>query len=400
MMKPKVIKTDAEYQQTLEQIEQLYNAKPGTEAGDSLELLLTLVDLYEEKTYPIELPDPLSAIKFRMEQQGLIAKDLIPYMGSAGKVSEVLSGKRSISMAMMRKLHLGLGIPAEVFLQASHEATRTALAAEADFRMFPVSEMVKRGWFADFSGSVREAKLNLGELMSTFLGPLGVENFSPALNRQGVHLINTYDPHAIAAWRIRIITLALSEKLPPYDARQLDAGFFNELVNLSYLSNGPLSAQEFLNKAGIHLIIEKHLPKTRLDGAAIMLSDGSPLVALTLRYDRLDSFWFTLLHELAHVVLHLNIENHEFLDELSEEDGGRCEEEANQFARDHLIPPEQWDPELIQESIPTVRAVESFAAALRISPAIPAGRIRYELKNFSLYDGLLGRGKVRTLFST
>jgi HTH-type transcriptional regulator / antitoxin HigA len=116
-MKPKLIKTETDYQEALGRIEAIFDAKPNTPEGDELELLVTLVEYYEGKAYSIGLPSPVDAIRFRMQQQGLKAKDLIPYMGSASKVSEVLSGKRALSLPMIRKLVSGLGIPAEVLLQ-------------------------------------------------------------------------------------------------------------------------------------------------------------------------------------------------------------------------------------------------------------------------------------------
>jgi HTH-type transcriptional regulator/antitoxin HigA len=116
-MKPKVIKTQAQYQATLARIEEIFTAKPGTAKGDELELLLLVVESYEDKTYPIDLPDPIEALRFRMEQDGLKPKDLIPYIGSKSKVSEVLSGQRPLSLTMIRKLVAGLHLPAEVALR-------------------------------------------------------------------------------------------------------------------------------------------------------------------------------------------------------------------------------------------------------------------------------------------
>ena len=116
-MKPKVIKTQAQYEATLARIEAIFDAKPGTAKGDELELLLLVVESYEDKAYPIELPDPIEALRFRMEQAGLKPKDLIPYMGSKSKVSEVLSGQRPLSLTMIRKLVAGLHLPAEVALR-------------------------------------------------------------------------------------------------------------------------------------------------------------------------------------------------------------------------------------------------------------------------------------------
>ncbi len=116
-MIPKVIKNETDYEAALARIDELMNADPGTAEGDELELLVTLVEMYEEKTHPIDLPDPIDAIKFRMDQMEMKPKDLIPFIGSRSKVSEVLSRQRSLSITMMRKLHEGLGIPAEVLLK-------------------------------------------------------------------------------------------------------------------------------------------------------------------------------------------------------------------------------------------------------------------------------------------
>jgi HTH-type transcriptional regulator/antitoxin HigA len=127
-MKPKVIKTQAQYEATLARIEKIFDARPGTAKGDELELLLLVVESYEDKTYPIELPDPIEALRFRMEQEGLKPKDLIPYIGSKSKVSEVLSGQWPLSLTMIRKLVTGLGLPAEVALRETKAAsTRRAV---------------------------------------------------------------------------------------------------------------------------------------------------------------------------------------------------------------------------------------------------------------------------------
>lgn len=114
---PKVIKTTEEHDQALARIEELFSAKPGTPEGDELELLVLLVETYEAEKFPIELPDAIEAIRFRMEQMNLKQKDLIPIIGSKSKVSEVLSGKRELSITMIRKIVSNLNIPAAVLLQ-------------------------------------------------------------------------------------------------------------------------------------------------------------------------------------------------------------------------------------------------------------------------------------------
>ena len=117
MISVKLIKNDEDYKKVLNRIDAIFDAEPNTQEGEELELLVTLVELYEKETYPIEAPDPISAIKFRMEQLGLKKNDLIPYIGSKSKVSEVLSGKRQLSLNMIRKLHETFHIPAEVLIK-------------------------------------------------------------------------------------------------------------------------------------------------------------------------------------------------------------------------------------------------------------------------------------------
>jgi len=116
MIKAKVIKTESEYEAALARIEKLMDAARNTPQGDELELLTLLVHDYEDRVYPMAKPDPVAAIRFRMEQQGLEPKDLVPFLGSRSRVSEVLSGRRSLSLKMIRSLVRGLRIPADVLL--------------------------------------------------------------------------------------------------------------------------------------------------------------------------------------------------------------------------------------------------------------------------------------------
>src|SRR5215469_15087037 len=109
MIRP--IKNRKDYDTALARIEELMDAKAGSAEADELEVLSTLVDLYEDQHFPIDLPTPIDAIKFRMDQQGLANRDLEPFIGSRAKVSEVLSGKRGLSLQMIRALHDNLGIP-------------------------------------------------------------------------------------------------------------------------------------------------------------------------------------------------------------------------------------------------------------------------------------------------
>lgn len=117
-MNIRIIKNEAQHAEALGKLASLMNSCPpaGSEAEGDLELLALVIEDYERKMFPIEAPTPLEAIEFRMEQAGLNARDMVPYLGSPSKVSEVLNGKRALSLTMIRKLSEGLGIPAEVLL--------------------------------------------------------------------------------------------------------------------------------------------------------------------------------------------------------------------------------------------------------------------------------------------
>ena len=119
----KPIRTKADYSNALARIAELMDAAPGSEAGAELDVLATLIDAYEARNFPIDPPDPIEAIKFRMEQKGLKRKDLEPLLGGRSRVSEVLSGKRGLSIQQIRNLHVGLRIPYENLLGAA-TATR------------------------------------------------------------------------------------------------------------------------------------------------------------------------------------------------------------------------------------------------------------------------------------
>lgn len=132
-MEIRPIKTEADYQAALQEIERLFDAAPDTPEGDRLEVLTTLVEAYEDKHYNIPLPDPIEAILYYMESRGLSRRDLEPYIGSRARVSEVLSRKRPLSIRMIRRLHTGLGIPADVLIQpyeVSKRPDRLTLQAE------------------------------------------------------------------------------------------------------------------------------------------------------------------------------------------------------------------------------------------------------------------------------
>lgn len=111
------IKTNRDYRRVLKEIEGLMSARRNSPEGDRLDVLVTLVEAWERKHYPLDLPDPVEAIRYHMEQGGLQPKDLIPFIGSRNRVHEVLNRRRELTLNMIRRLHQGLGIPAESLIK-------------------------------------------------------------------------------------------------------------------------------------------------------------------------------------------------------------------------------------------------------------------------------------------
>lgn len=399
----KPIRTEEDYEATLARIEALMNAEADTPEADELEVLATLVELYEEKHFPIDWPDPVEAIRFRMEQAGLTGRDLIPLLGSRAKVSEVLSGKRSLTLQMIRALHEHLGIPAEVLLRQPGAALPETLG-DWDWSRFPLTAMAKLGWIEPG----RNLKANAEEIMRDLMNRAGgAEALPEGLYRKndGARQNAKMDSYALKAWCYQLLAVARATALPNvFRQGSITQEFARNLVRLSSLQEGPKLAKEFLANHGIHLIYLPHLPRTHLDGAALKLPDETPVIGLTLRYDRLDNFWFCLCHELAHVALHMQKGmDKAFFDDLSlgDVEGMETDDkeaEADRWAQEVLIPVEVWATSSVKEEA-TPTAVVELAHELGIHPAIVAGRVRRELHNYRLLTHYVGNGEVRQHFS-
>lgn len=394
----KIIKSKSDYEAALVAIEKLIDLDPevGTREADQLELLALLVQDYESKTIKRNLPDPIEAIKFRMEQQNLTQRDLVPYLGSRSKVSEVLSGKRPLNLSMARSLHSGLGIPAKVLLK--NEDHSKIEESNIDWERFPLREMVSRGWIKE---KLSNARGQAEDVLRRYFTQLGSTNAIVAFYRRTGHIrsARSMDRYALAAWTARVMIRANEESLPvKYNSAFVNLDFMRTLVRLSWFDSGPLLAVEYLKKHGIGVIVEPHLPRTYLDGAAIMIQLDRPVIALSLRYDRIDNFWYTLMHELAHISLHFGKGITQFYDDLdvgSQDDPK--EEEADQLAGEALIPQTEWNKSPTSK-LRSPEAVQHLANHLHIHPAIVAGRIRQEFNDYRVLNQLVGHGQVRKHF--
>lgn len=391
----KMIKNAEEYSAALAELGALMMAdpEPGTPDGDRLEVVALLLSDYETRTVPRTLPSPLEALRFRMEEQDLAPRDLVPYIGSRSKVSEVLSGKRPLSLPMIRALHQGLGIPAAVLLQ--DQEPDSFAADQVDWSKFPIKEMVKRGWF-----SIDEATESARDALIEFFAPVGNPRDLVAMYRKTTEYRTgrSIDPFALAAWTTRIVRRASEQQLAPYVEGSVDLEFMREVARLSLFEQGPKLAVELLAKHGIPLIVEPHLGRTRLDGAAVRWdAGGRPVIGLTVRYDRIDNFWFVLLHELAHVNLHWSPNSAGFYDDLETEATSEKETEADSLAGEALIPEAIWNHSAASR-LRSAQAAEVLAKQLRIHPAIVAGRMRRHFGSYRVLTQMVGHGELRRCF--
>lgn len=391
-IEPKIIKTDEQYRAYLAEVERLAteDPAPGTHDGDRLELLARLVEDYEKERFKFERPDPVDAILFRMEQQGLRQKDLVPILGGKNRVSEVLSRKRPLTLSMVRALSDTLDIPADLLIREPD-----APYGERETVDVSLPLLVKSGWF-----TLKEAAgLTTADIVQRYLKPQSGPLYLRRTITYGATPETSKTNLCLWVGRVRELAKETRRERGAWKPGTIDQSFLTYVARLSWAETGPALAKRFLAGKGIALVVLPALPKTKLDGAAMLGHDGAPIVGLTIRNDRLDSFWFTLLHELVHAWKHLPDPKTAITDESVEEenDDDAKEAEANRLAKDAFIPRSLWKR---SEAFlrPSTESIRMLADKLNISPAVIAGRLRREKVGYSALSGLIGQRRVRKLF--
>jgi HTH-type transcriptional regulator/antitoxin HigA len=392
------VNSEQAYDEAIERVEMLWGAESGTLEGDELDVLLTLVRVYEKENHFVPPPNPIEAISFVMDQRGMKRADLVPYLGSHSRVSEVLRGKRTLSLSMIRSLHTHLNIPAEILIKDGMDFPRDGEGV--NWGSFPVAEIVNRGWVTGYDHRTQAEEI-MRELASQACADSYFTEQNQACLRQGTRCNEKDDPYSTDAWILGV--LAHAERIETevkFVPEIIDEGFIKKVIYLSVLKDGPLRAKEFLHNKGIKLVIVHHFKRTYLDGAALITKKGEPVIALSLRYDRLDNFWFTLAHELAHLALgHVHrAEGQCILDNLDlREPQDQIETEADALAMESLIPRELWEIHPARNTGKLTDALDlSFKADIHLS--IVAGRIRYEHNNYRILTRHVGKDMVRKLF--
>lgn len=404
-MNVKIIKSAKDYEANMARLSELMSLdpKPNSKEENELELLALVIQDFERQTVPHVKADPIESILFRMDQMQLTRKELIPYIGSISKVSEVLSRKRPLSLPMIRRLNQGLGIPADILIEdVETDSSLVDQEPEMDFTRFPLKEMLERGCFGDFEGNVQRLKDYAEDLVRKFMQDILPKRMEPAFLRAPLHQRGDRqaDEMAILAWRMCVLRKAREViSTREYKHGTITPEWLRELAKLSAFDEGPKLAKEHLARHGITLVIEKHFKRTFLDGAA-MLDNDRPIVALTLRHDRVDNFWFALLHELAHVAMHLKPETPVFIDDLDRTNLQTVEGEADAMAQEALIPNKSWSAAKVRQTLASEDVI-AYADEIGVHPAIVAGRLRHEEKNFRLLSHLIGKtGQVSQTFAT
>ena len=303
---------------------------------------------------------------------------------------------QSASLARLIEVANVLDVKTAEAFEGQAKTSSGAIFAWADaddisWNRFPLREMLKREWFS------LEPNQTLIEATKNFFFVGAGPQFATALHRKKVRSGNLPNEYALLGWQARVLSKA-REVYGEIASFSLDDTWLPELTLLTKQAKGPLKAQKLLASRGITLIVERHLPGTYLDGAAMLAENGNPVIALTLRYDRLDNFWFVLFHELGHIFLHL-FDGLRF-DFFDEEDGAASddiEKQADKFALEALIAPDLWDQCLSRFAL-SAEAVRNDAERLGIHPAIIAGRIRKERNNFTILSEMVGANTVRSQF--
>lgn len=323
---------------------------------------------------------PGRIIRRELEARGWSQKYLAEILGRPeSKISPIIAGKKQITPEMAIALSEAFGTSAELWinlesnyrLRLAEDATeRGTVARRLRLRQYlPIAELVKRGWLPDTQDQ--------DELESAVCDLLGVSNLGAvprlAASFRGANRATASIP-ALVAWCQHARSLAAGLTVSKFSATRFRSGCIDEVLSLTAGLDGVPRVREVLGSYGVRFVVLRHLPQTYLDGVVLYLN-RQPVVGLTLRYDRVDSFWFSLMHELGHIYAgHVG----EFLDELDPESASSDpeEEESNRLAAEWLVPGQPL-ARFAQAVRPYYsRAhVESFAASIARHPGIVAGRL-------------------------
>ncbi|HEE6439628.1 TPA: ImmA/IrrE family metallo-endopeptidase [Acinetobacter baumannii] len=246
-----------------------------------------------------------------------------------------------------------------------------------NFKKLPKKDLVKLKWI-----SSTEDMSSLSYFFKDFIK----SDNSSSLFRKSI----TSDNLLINLWLSKVKSKAqlsiLLNDTPKYES--IDKKFLKEVALLSPDPNNIKKIPEILAKSGIILIYEDYIPSMKLDGCVFLLESGNPVIAMSLRYSRLDNYWFTLMHELAHIVLHNELLEQGIVDNFEEETQDKVELQANKLAKESFVSRDKWRncPAKYSKDI---NVLIEFSESIGINPIIIAGLLRHEENNYSLHSKLI-----------
>jgi HTH-type transcriptional regulator / antitoxin HigA len=367
--------------------------------------LQTLLDAYEQtKTGNIELlrrkagNDLGAALIVARLSRGFSQKELARRLGLREQAVQRYEAEkyRSISLVNYLKFASVLGVEWRIQFAAD---SRDGWALAKDISPAEARKVLKHArennWFDNNDQPSDEDGLSQ---LKRYMAEHVVKYGAPSLLRTGLNVVDHSEDWSLLSWKAQVTRRAekvIERDSPSY--RPLEVSWLLDLVRLSAHDEGPARAADFLKERGIVLIAEPHIVGMSVDGAAFLVGD-TPVVAMTLLRDTIDNFWFTLLHEVAHIILHYRTGLATgFFDSFQAAAVDELEEEANLFAANLLIQEELWrrSPARIAKS---AAPIEAFAQKLGIHPAIIFGRIRMERNDYSLFANKIGQNMVRRQF--
>lgn len=341
------------------------------------------------KPLPARVSPPGRRLQDELDARGWTQQDLAKVIARPPQmISEIINAKKQITPETALELSEAFGTSAEFWnkLEADYQLflarkkpRNTSISKRSHlFELVPVREITKNGWLRETT-DVDELEREL----CSFLEISSIDE-SPAVtaNFRKTH-IETHSPETRAqvAWVMRVQKLARKQNVGKFYPDQLEY-VIESLLSLTHEQEGVREVPHILKKAGIRFVLVPHLSKTYLDGAAFYLEEDEPVIALTLRYDRIDNFWFVLLHELAHIYKrHPNI----FVDKVEGQDTNEIEAEANTCSRNWLVYVDAYRSFIKENSLGfDDDDIRRFSASIRRHPGIVVGRLqRDDLLHYS-----------------
>lgn len=345
----------------------------------------------------IEPRTPGQLIRQLLEERGWTQKVLAVVLNTTEQaINMIIAGKRDINAEMALSLGEVFGIPAERFmdLQKSYELSRARLMVQPDpslsrranlFGALPIGEMIKRRWIeAEDVKQVDQVEAGLAR----FFGVASAEEIPILPHAAKRTEVTGPIPPAQLAWLYRVRQIAQEMVVGRYSHEAVREA----ITALSGLLSAPEEARHvprILSEAGIRFVLVESLPKAKIDGVCLWLSDTSPVIGMSLRHDRIDNFWFVLRHELEHVLrLHGRIDPMVDTDiEAAGQDVPEEERLANEAASSFCVPKKELESFIARKQpFFAERDILGFSARLRLHPGLVAGQLRYRLKRWDLFS--------------